>query len=240
MRSPRWCRATTALPGTGGYDSGIAAFTDGSGKSVGPGLTLRQYHGLNYAGPIDPKYAAGCSGNTCISPLQKTLNSDASGWGITSQSAVANTVFLVLFAPNLHTCPSGDFNGETNPGGTNLYGNFPFALIDLVDANYGGSCGLTSLDNVTADQFATFAASHEIDETITSPANMGWYVKVSPQPGQIDDPCNTRDLVGNVIDGSGHYWNLTRDSYGTVVASYVSPSAKQCFPNVNSGVPPTP
>ncbi len=222
--------------GTGGYDSGIAAF-DGSNGSVGSGLTENYYKGSDFAGPVPTSALSGLSVNEKSVPIgfQRTLNSFAGGWGIQSQSDVADTVIVVVNAPSSSDCAGASFNSETGSGGPGLYGNFNFAFIQLEDANYPDtSCAPHALQHVTADQFATFAASHEIDEAITSPLSHGWYV----DGGQIADPCNTRNLVGKVIQDTGPYWNFTRDRLGTVVASYVSPLTNQCFPNVSTSVPP--
>jgi hypothetical protein len=224
-------------PASGGYDSGLSAF-GGSNGGVGPGLALRNYQGQSFAGPVDPSAATTADAKFGI--LQHTLNNFASGWGMFSQADVDNTVFVVLYPPTFSTtCNNPSFNQQTGPGGAALYGGFTFAAAYLVDLNYGlRNCTPPFLRSITAANFATFVASHEIDEAISSPGQRGWVVGPSGGQGQIDDPCNTRDRQGQTIEGTGPYWNFTRDLQGTVVAAYVNPNTQVCFPDVKTGVPP--
>jgi hypothetical protein len=218
-----------------GYDRGLAALTGSEGGAVGAGMTFRPFNGGLFAGPV-PVAAADDSS------LQHTLNSRASGWGIGSQADVGNTVFVALYPPSMTSdgCQTnGSANGETGPGGTNLYGNFVFARVYLQDLNYTSvACNKPGFKRISATQFATFAASHEIDEAIASPGNQsGVLATWAGNTEQIADPCNTMSRDGTVAWDTGPFWNLTRDRLGTVVAAYADPLTNNCFPTVDSGVP---
>jgi len=232
--------------GQGGYDSGLSQFFDVTGcgtfssctrNYVGPGLTQRLFTPLGgtvFAGPVLPSQVSS-------SHIQGTLNNFASGFGIQSQSDIDNTVFVLLYAPNLLTCGNPSTNGETGPGQQGLYGNIVFANVFLEDhkdscpGDFNQSANPTTTISPTG--FATFAASHEIDEAITDPGNttQGWYI---PPSLQIADACESRNADGETAYGTNPYKNFTRDSRGTLVSAYVNPATSQCWPAVDTGVPP--
>jgi hypothetical protein len=220
----------------GGYDYGISKMLNASGVSQ------RLYSGANYYGPVSESSVANANSQTT------TLNSIAGGWGITSQNDVSDTVWVLLYGPNDLKCPNPSTNGMSAPGGTG-YGSFPIAFVSLQDygtsANSGSGhnnyCGSSDFDigaptPVTDVQFATFAASHEIDENLTNPySNTGGWTAGGHQ---IADDCNTTDGKGNVGYSAYPNWNFTRDLRGTIVAAYVTSDTSNCFPDVSTGVPP--
>ena len=201
---------------------------------VGHGLGLRRYSpygGVIWAGPVTENNASGAA-------AAKTLSSLARGFGVASQADVADTVFVFLHAPTLlkPSCadnPSG--NGRTSPTG------FVTASVYLEDQTHSCKDGLGSPTKITAQQFATFATSHELDEAITSPGftSHGWLILRPNNVGwQVADPCKLRTAQGATSYTSYPYNNYTRDSLGTVVAAYVAVSTHQCTPVVGTGIPP--
>ena len=237
-----------------GYDYGLAEMLGNSLSTGLPpdcGLQLRSYTanaGAFYAGPVN-------------AVTQNTLNSFAGGFGITTQADVADTVFVLLYAPKLLPGPSAgagcnpSANGQLGGSGRNgLFGNFIVASVYLEDYTYnctgapgtipGRDFNLQAPTAITPEQFATFAASHEIDEALTDPINSHTSVGWIANGRQIADDCATTDGNGTLGPGPGDgpgqqpYWNFTRDDYGTVVAAYASPYADTCEPAVDTAVPP--
>jgi Concanavalin A-like lectin/glucanases superfamily/Putative Ig domain len=213
----------------GGYDWGLSAMLGASG------LQQRLYNGNFFAGPVR-------------TANQSTLNSLAGGFGITSQADVNDTLFVLLTGPGQTTCPNASGNGPTGGGRPGLYGNFPTATVFLEDyaktcsgplnSIPGGDLNEQSPTPITPEQFATFAASHEIDEALTNVYHNtgGW----TANGQEIADVCNSTDGHGTTGYSLYPYWNFTRDSRGTVVSAYVNPSLllSQCYPNVDTAVPP--
>jgi len=239
----------------GGYDSGIAGFALQNGGTIGPGLQLRTYNGAFFAGPVDP---------TPDPNTDNVLSQFPHGFGIDQQPDIANTVFVLLYAPDQSACNSSNVNRSGNgmtpqqPSHAGVYGDFPTASVWLEDyhnpvcdppyqfpLNNDLNSPISNPVNtpgpfaLTPAQFATFAVSHEIDETIVSPdtntnASIGWRANGD----QIADPCNTRNQYGDVGPDAYPYYNYTQDRQGTVVSAYVSPIDGLCFPSVGTSVPP--
>ena len=206
---------------------------------VGSGLQIRYYGpngGAAFAGPFKPGQVAGPK-------LGSFLNMLTGGFGIHSQAAVDQTVFVLLYAPNLAVCPSNNAsnNSQTGPGSATAYGSFVYATIHLEDmVSSQDSCpgdlnDISTSTGISPEQFATFATSHELDEAITSPGpngnvqSGGWTVSQVGGQGQVADPCQTRSASGQV-GPSYPFFNFTRDSRGTVVAAYVNPQTGLCWP----------
>lgn len=238
--------------GQGGYDWGLANFYGVSNCGflsscrttyVGAGVTRRYYAplgGLLYAGPIAPVWTA-TNKTWQVANTQGTLNSLTGGFGIHSQAEVNNTVFVLLYAPELLTCGNPSTNSETGGGRQGLYGNFVYASVYLEDRlHYCFGDGIVIKNPtgaITPSQFATYALSHELDEAITDPNSSisGWLVKPNMQ---IADVCHLRNADGETGYTNLPYWNFTRDSRGTVVSAYVNPITSQCWPTVDGGIPP--
>jgi hypothetical protein len=250
--------------GTGGYDASLSEYYEvtncgllgvGCTKTfVGPGVEQRFYAplgGTAFAGPVNPSQVA-CPDKGCAKKLGKTLNGFTGGFGINSQADVNHTVFVLLYAPEVDPCGS-THNFGTPPGRPGAYGSFVFADIHLEDKQH--SCGAIPdpLNNnfpptsteLTPQQYATFAVSHELDEAITDPGDnsKGWIVPA--QAGtknnfQIADPCQFRNTTGDTYPENGGYgfYNYTRDRQGTVVAAYVDPQHGECTPDVATSIPP--
>lgn len=230
----------------GGYDWGLSQFYDVTNcgifsscitNYVGAGLTRRYYApygGSFFAGPV-------ITGKVSSGNVQATLNGFVGGFGIQSQADVDNTVFVLLYAPNLLSCPNPSTNGQTGPGRPGEYGNIVVANVYLEDYQHSCSGDFNQSANPTTTispgDFATYATSHEIDEAITDPGGTtrGWYV---PPALQIADPCHSRNADGETAYTSYPFENFTRDSQGTVVSAYVNPVTSQCYPSVDTSVPP--
>ncbi len=222
-----------------GYDVGLA-------QLVGQGVQERYSNGTIFAGPVSPGSITGLikvgppRQKTIVEKLVTTLNGFAGGFGIGSQSDVSNTVFVLLYAPNLYTygCANPSTNGPTGGGATGIFGSFQVANVYLEDYNHNCSTDLNESAPlpISAEQFATYAVSHELDEAITNPANNtgGWSIGGH----QIADDCHTRNLPGQTSYTAYPYPNLTRDELGTVVSAYVNPLSGECFPGVDTGIPP--
>lgn len=241
--------------GQGGYDWGLANYysvtncgflSSCNTTYVGAGVARRYYAPLGgalYAGPIVPQWSS-ADQRWEVANVQGTLNSLAGGFGIQSQSDINNTVFVLLYAPNLLTCGNPSTNGETGSGRIGLYGNIVFANIYLEDRQHFCSGDDITTGNpatsISPRQFATFATSHELDEAITDPGAdpNGWVVLSNNSHMQTADPCHARSADGETAYGGYPYNNFTRDSRGTVVSAYVNPITAQCWPAVDSGIPP--
>jgi hypothetical protein len=216
---------------------------------AGQSLLRRRYNGQAFYGPITTQQA------TSPGP---TLNSLASGFGIHSQTAASDTVFVFLYGPSL-AC--GQY-ATTNWGVPGQNGQYGFVYANVVLEDYAKNCvgpiqngpgndlNLQSPDPLTPLQFATYATSHEVDEAITSPSDgtnpRGWVVP--SESGQLADPCADRTQSGNSLgyDSTANgnnwpYYNFTRDLYGTVVAAFVlfnvNSTPNSCYPDVSTSVP---
>jgi hypothetical protein len=249
--------------GQGGYDWGLSKFygvtncgflSSCQTTYVGPGVTRRYYAplgGLLYAGPVIPGTGPLNNGKTgpLVTGLQGVLNGFAGGFvGIHSQADVNNTVFIMLYAPDLLTCGNPSTNLETLGGRPGLYGNFVYASVYLEDRQHFCPGDVSSTNSPR--QFATFAVSHELDEAITDPGEGpdGWIVLADNHQMQVDDPCYLRSADGRTGYGlpggpnppapPPYYSNFTRDSRGTVVSAYVNPLTSHCWPTADTGLPP--
>jgi hypothetical protein len=231
---------------------------------VGSGLQIRHYAphgGTLWAGPFDPGQVvdtpSNVGGRHVKSKLGATLNNVAGGFGIDGQSDVDDTVFVLLYAPNLLTCPSNNLNvnSQTGPGTATSYGSFVYAKIQLEDTSVAATHCAGDLNDhfptsttLSPEQWATFATSHELDEAITSPGGTpalesgGWIVQGQ---SQVADSCQVRNPVGGTNEGGSAYpyFNFTRDTRGSVVAAYIDPGGVpetngECGPDVATAIPP--
>ena len=248
--------------GQGGYDWGLSNFYGVTNCGflsscrttyVGADVTRRYYAplgGLLYAGPVIPGSGGLNNGKNgpVVSRVQGTLNGVAGGFGIHDQADVNNTVFILLYAPDLLTCGDPSTNSETGGGRQGVYGNFVYASVYLEDRQH--FCPGDVSSTISPRQFTTYAVSHELDEAITDPGATpsGWIVLSDNHQMQVDDPCHLRSADGGTGYGlpggpdppgaPPYYSNFTRDSQGTVVSAYVNPITSQCWPPVDGGIPP--
>jgi hypothetical protein len=158
-------------------------------------------------------------------------------FGVRSEADVANTIFVLLFAPptlqQVVTCAPGSNLDDNSTTG-------PYVYAYVVLQNKKNNCDATKqagfLSKVNPYQFEMFALSRELDEAITDPIDDAWSVELGTPPShsnrvQVADPCAFIDKSGHVgpdyVPGSNAY-NFTRDSLGHYVAQYVSPDTYQC------------
>jgi Putative Ig domain/IPT/TIG domain/FG-GAP repeat len=162
-------------------------------------------------------YGAGIIGSNSGSVASSQLDQIAKGFGNPSSDG---TLYLLVDAPSGLPC--------SGPGVNSQIGSYYTATIQLCKATGGNGTTMFDIEG--------FLASHEMDEAITSPTgqNYGWSVD-APNGSlfQIADPCEGRDAAGNTGDpeavtGSNpyHWYNLTRDAFGTVLASFVAPTSQ--------------
>jgi hypothetical protein len=246
------------------YDSALASFAESPpcvGTScppmfVGPGIGLRTGPGGQpFAGPVDPT-AVQCANTKNLNNCNEyqTFQSVIKQFALTPTD-VADTVFVLLYAPNQISAlamspPSKSATAfpNLNCGTHALSGNGPFlntystANVYLEDQNdYCSSAAEIGLfSEVGPLQFATWALSHELDEAITDPGGdfSGWINGTE----QIGDQCQFRNGAGdtNLFDGGAFtLGNFTTDSLGTVVAAYLTPTlgVNYCTPVVSTGPP---
>jgi hypothetical protein len=213
----------------------------------------RSYNGQGYYGPVAPTSA------NSDSSAQSTVNSVASNFGINSQADADQTVFVFLYAPQNHpnslraSCSKDPTSNTVVSSMQQGVYTLNFSYIYLEDYTsicngpqnsvLGGDFNLQSPDQITPEQYATFAFSHELDEAITSPGTKSGVIVGPPLLGQLADPCNSRSFDGNNVGPATFpYWNFTRDDLRTVVASFVewSPntSTTSCYPDASTDIPP--
>jgi hypothetical protein len=242
------------------YDAPLSHYyeTTGAGPiSVGPGLSLCTYSsGNTWYGPVPASSVSTASSLTTFlgdrrSGLISTLRPPCSS----NQDDVANTVFLLLYAPTLLTCPDMKTTNTT-------VREHHVAYVYLEDTTAGQNCGLLPPPQFVppsqidvklqeAVDFATLSVSHELVEAITDPlvkAANGWTVQVLSGNQllieQIADFCADRNGNGQTGLGPPGYpfVNYPRDSLGTVVAPYVDGGSQltsgPCSPDVSTGIPP--
>lgn len=242
----------------GSYDSALSYYHQGSctgtvcgNTYVGSGITLRTAaSGDTWAGPVDPK-SVQCTSSTC--PEYNTLQGLAPQFGVNTASDVANTVFVLLYAPNLviqlstssHQKTNKDLHCDPNQplSWNGPVREFATASVYLEDQNdYCSSAAAQGLFSAVGPmQWATWLTTHELDEAITNPtvSSSGWLVN---NYLEIADPCQLRSLSGDTsptLEGIYNSGNFATDSLGTVVAAYVDPLTGFCTPTVATGPPST-
>jgi hypothetical protein len=219
------------------YGIPLSQYHNSDNIPVGRGLSLCTYSsGKSWFGPVPASSVTGI-----VNPVFFRANVIVA-LRTPCNSNITNTVFLLLYAPPAQrACPNSSRNGT-------LAGDLHIASIYLEDA--GNNCGKlppskfepTALH--AAVDFATFAASHELNEVIVDPRpqHNGWLAAgPSGQPEQIADWCTDRNAEGQTtadVDPIHFpYFNYTRDSLGTVVSPYTD-LIGFCKPDVSTGIPP--
>jgi Putative Ig domain len=227
---------------------------------VGYGVTpdrYAPYGGKTWAGPVS------LTVNSSSADVRRALQRVQAGFGILP-SDLNHTVFVLLYAPDLlpgaitNSQPSASLscnNPSTNSPINTFFARFNVANVYLEDALW--NClqdvhlGVGSV--ITYPEFATYTTSHEFDEDVTDPLGPvptgggAWSVDAPPLGWQVADVCEFRNQYGetsptddtgrvaNGLEAGGFVArNYTRDSFGTVVAPYVTathPSSCNFPPN---------